>query len=104
MSNSVGSDFNDWLIEEKIKSDCETGAIRKVLSNQICKKMKNEKISKRVLAEKIKEQNLNLTLNESESIVECFFDPEEDWTIRDLIMITTALNLEIEIELKDKEN
>jgi predicted XRE-type DNA-binding protein len=48
-----GSNFEDWLKEEGILEDCTETAIKRVLAYQIEQQMKEKKINKSQMAEKM---------------------------------------------------
>ena len=49
-----GSSFDDFLKEDGIYEECTAAALKKVLAWQLEEEMKNKKITKKVMAERMK--------------------------------------------------
>lgn len=50
----LGSDFDDFLMEEGLLEDCESVAIKRVLAIQIAQAMKEKGLSKSALARRMR--------------------------------------------------
>ncbi len=66
---NIGSDFDDFLSEEKIKNEVEATAIKRVIAFQLKNEMKKKHITKTVLAKK---------MHTSRSAIDRLFDPENN--------------------------
>jgi len=63
-----GSSFDDFLKEDGIYEECTAGALKKVLAWQLEEEMKNKKITKKVMAER---------METSRSQLDRLLDPEK---------------------------
>ena len=87
----IGSDFDDFLEEEGIRGEVETRALKKVITWQLQKTMKELHITKTMMAKK---------MNTSRSAVNRLFDPEnESMTLQTLNKAATALGKKLKVEL-----
>jgi hypothetical protein len=50
---SIGSSFDDFLEEEKLKEEVENGAIKKLIAYQMQEKLKEEHLTKTELAQRL---------------------------------------------------
>ncbi|GHU33417.1 hypothetical protein FACS1894172_11900 [Spirochaetia bacterium] len=53
MNKYIGSTFDDFLEEEGIKDEVENGSIKKIIAFQLQETIKNEKLTKTELAQKL---------------------------------------------------
>lgn len=87
----IGSDFDDFLEEEGILEAVNTAAIKQILAIQIEKEMKEQNISKTLMAKK---------LNTSRSQLDRLLDPlNTSVTLATLINAAKVLNKKLEIRL-----
>ena len=87
----IGSDFDDFLSEEKIREETEAVAIKRVIAFQIENAMKENRLTKTMLAQKMKT---------SRSSIERLFNPEnKSITLVTLNKAAAALGKKLEIQL-----
>jgi len=87
----IGSDFDDFLGEEKILHEVEIVAAKRVIAYQIAELMKKEKISKTSMAAK---------MHTSRAVVDRLLDPESTGvTLKTLGKAATVLGRKISINL-----
>ncbi len=87
----IGSDFDNFLKEEGIKSEVETIALKKVIAWQIMNEMKKLHITKTMMAKK---------MHTSRSAVERIFNPKnESMTLHTLNKAATVLGKKLRVEL-----
>jgi len=90
-NNSIGSSFDDFLIEEGIAEEVEAGAIKKIIAYQLLEAIEKEKITKTALASR---------LETSRSAVDRLLDPEnESITLLTLKKAATVLGKKLRFEL-----
>lgn len=63
-----GSSFDDFLKEDGIYEECTAGALKKILAWQLEEEMKNQKITKKIMAER---------METSRSQLDRLLDPEK---------------------------
>jgi len=66
---SIGSSFDDFLVEEGISEEVEAGAIKKIIAYQLLEAIEREHISRTVLATR---------LETSRAAVNRLLDPENE--------------------------
>ena len=87
----LGSNFDDFLSEEKLLGDIETIAIKRVIAFQIQKEMTKKHLTKTEMAQRMKT---------SRAAVERLFDPENDSvTLVTLNKAANALGKKLRVEL-----
>ena len=90
-NNSIGSSFDDFLIEEGLSDEVEAGAIKKLIACQLQEIIEKEKISKTALATK---------LETSRAAVNRLLDPENDSiTLLTLKKAANVLGKKLRLEL-----
>jgi DNA-binding Xre family transcriptional regulator len=92
MNNScIGSSFDDFLEEENILEEVETGAVKKIISYQLLDTIKKEKISKTELASR---------LHTSRASLNRLLDPQnESVTLFTLKKAASILGKKLKLEL-----
>lgn len=90
-ANSVGSTFEDFLIEEDILEEATATAIKRVLAWQIAEEMKAQKLTKTEMASKMQTSraSLNRLLDEQDTSL----------TLTTLASAANALGKKIHVEL-----
>jgi predicted XRE-type DNA-binding protein len=68
-NNSIGSSFDDFLVEEGISEEVEVGAIKKIIAYQLQEIIKKEQLTKTALATR---------LETSRAAVDRLLDPENE--------------------------
>ncbi|KQQ62044.1 Fis family transcriptional regulator [Pseudomonas sp. Leaf129] len=53
MNQHMGSDFDDFLVEQGLADEISAAALKRVIAWQIAEAMKLQKVSKKVLAERM---------------------------------------------------
>ena len=90
-NNSIGSSFDDFLIEEGIAEEVEAGAIKKVIAYQLREAIEREKLTKTALAAQ---------LETSRAAVNRLLDPEnESITLLTLKKAANVLGKKLRFEL-----
>lgn len=92
MSNKhIGSNFDDFLAEEGILDEVEALAVKRVLAWQIAQEMKRQKLTKTVMAERMRTSRaaLNRLLDEEDTSL----------TLTTLSSAVTALGKKLKLEL-----
>jgi len=90
-NKSIGSSFDDFLTEEDIAEEVESGAIKKIIAYQLLEAIEKEKITKTALATR---------LETSRSAVDRLLDPEnESITLLTLKKAATVLGKKLRFEL-----
>lgn len=90
-NNTIGSSFDDFLIEEGILEEVETGAVKKLISLQLQQTLKAEHITKTELAFRLKT---------SRAAVGRLLDPDNDSvTLQTLKRAASVIGKRIKIEL-----
>jgi predicted XRE-type DNA-binding protein len=88
---AIGSSFDDFLEEEKLKEEVESGAIKKLIAYQMQEKLKEEHLTKTELAQR---------LETSRSAVNRLLDPYNDSiTLSTLKKAAAILGKKIKVEL-----
>jgi antitoxin HicB len=83
MHKNIGSNFDDFLKEEKIFNEAEAIAIKRVIAYQIQQELKKKHISKTVVAEK---------MHTSRSSLERLLDPTNTGvTLKSLVKLAHVL-------------
>lgn len=91
----VGSSFEDFLKEEGIFEETTTQAVKRVLSWQISKVMKEKGISKMELAKR---------MHTSRSQVDRFLDPNNDKVLLETVQrAASAIGKRVSLSLEDNE-
>lgn len=90
-NKTIGSSFDDFLEEEGIAEEVETGAVKKLISFQLLETIKKENLTKTELAQR---------LETSRAAVDRLLDPEnESVTLLTLIKAATVLGKKLKLEL-----
>jgi len=90
-NNTIGSSFDDFLIEEGILEEVENGAVKKIISLQLQQTLKSERITKTELA---------IRLKTSRAAVGRLLDPDNDSvTLQTLKRAASVIGKRIKIEL-----
>ena len=91
MSKHIGSNFDDFLDEEKILAEVEAVAVKRVIAFQLSKIMREQNLTKTQLAKR---------MNTSRSALERLLDPENtSITLLTLERAAKALGIRVKIEL-----
>ena len=85
-----GSSFDDFLKEEGIFEECNAEAIKRVLSFQLEKELKKQKMTKTQLAKR---------MHTSRAAVNRILDPERTCSLKSLAMAVSALGKQLEIRI-----
>lgn len=85
-----GSNFDDFLKEEGIFEECNAEAIKRVLSFQLEKELKKQKLTKTQLAKR---------MHTSRAAVNRILDPERTCSLKSLAMAVSALGKQLEIRI-----
>lgn len=89
--NNIGSNFDDFLVEEGIFEESEAVAIKRVIAFQLQEAMKKQHISKITMAKK---------MNTSRSAVNRLFDPtNQSVTLLTLEKAAIAVGKKLRLEL-----
>ena len=87
----VGSNFDDFLLEEGLLADTEAVALKRVIAHQLSQAMTNSKLSKVELARR---------MNTSRAALDRLLDPNEKGvTLQTLERAAVALGKRLEIRL-----
>ena len=90
-NETIGSSFDDFLEEEGLTEDVETGAVKKLISFQLLETLKKEHLTKTELAHR---------LDTSRAAVDRLLDPENDSvTLLTLIKAASVLGKKLKLEL-----
>jgi DNA-binding Xre family transcriptional regulator len=68
-TESIGSSFDDFLVEEGISEEVEVGAIKKIIAYQLQEAMRKEQLTKTALATR---------LETSRAAIDRLLDPENE--------------------------
>jgi len=90
MKKHIGSNFDDFLKEERLLEEAESVAAKRVFVFQIEKEMKRQKIDKSEFA---------VRLETSRSAVDRILDPESPSTLRTFAKAARALGKHLKISL-----
>ena len=91
MNNSIGSSFDDFLVEEDICEEVEAGAIKKIIAYQLREAIEKEHLSKTALAAR---------LETSRAAINRLLDPEnESITLITLKKAANILGKKLRLEL-----
>ena len=74
-NKALGSSFDDFLTEEGLADEVESGAIKKIIAYQLQETIKKERLSKTALAAR---------LETSRAAVDRLMDPENESIVRGL--------------------
>lgn len=85
-----GSSFDDFLKEEGVFEECNAEAIKRVLSFQLEKELKKQKLTKTQLAKR---------MHTSRAAVNRILDPERTCSLKSLAMAVSALGKQLEIRI-----
>jgi predicted XRE-type DNA-binding protein len=89
---SIGSSFNDFLVEEGISEEVEAGAIKKIIAYQLLEIIEKQHLSKTALATR---------LETSHAAVNRLLDPEnESITLLTLKKAANVLGKKLRLELE----
>ena len=92
MNNSIGSSFDDFLVEEGLSEQVEAGAIKKIIAYQLREAIEKEHLSKTALAAR---------LDTSRAAVNRLLDPEnESITLLTLKKAANVLGKKLRLELE----
>ena len=87
----IGSDFEDYLVEEGVLEETTAVAVKRVLAFQIAQAMKEKRISKAAMARR---------MHTSRSALNRLLDPDfPSVTLLTLERAATALDMKLNIEL-----
>jgi predicted XRE-type DNA-binding protein len=90
-NNSIGSSFDDFLIEGGLAEEVEAGAIKKIIAYQLQEAIKKEQLTKTALATR---------LDTSRAAVDRLLDPEnESITLLTLKKAANVLGKKLRLEL-----
>jgi DNA-binding Xre family transcriptional regulator len=90
-NKSIGSSFDDFLVEEGISDEVEAGAIKKIIAYQLQEAIEKEHITKTALA---------IRLETSRAAVDRILDPEnESITLLTLKKAANVLGKKLRLEL-----
>ena len=90
-NNAIGGSFDDFLVEEGISEEVETGAIKKIIAYQLLEGIEKEHLSKTALATRLKT---------SRAAVNRLLDPEnESITLLTLKKAANILGKKLKLEL-----
>ncbi len=85
-----GSSFDDFLKEEGLFEECNAEAIKRVLSFQLEKELKKQKLTKTQLAKR---------MHTSRAAVNRILDPARTCSLKSLAMAVSALGKQLEIRI-----
>jgi predicted XRE-type DNA-binding protein len=90
-TQNIGSNFDDFLMEEGMLEEAEAVAVKRVIAWQIAKELKGQNMTKTSLAAKMRTSraSLNRLLDENDSSL----------TLTTLTSAAAALGMKIKIEL-----
>ena len=89
--NSIGSSFDDFLVEEGIAEEVEAGAIKKIIAYQLQEVIEKEQLTKTALAAR---------LETSRAAINRLLDPEnESITLLTLKKAANVLGKKLRLEL-----
>jgi DNA-binding Xre family transcriptional regulator len=87
----LGSDFDDFLVEEGLLAQVEAVAVKRVIAFQISQFMQQEKLSKTAMAQR---------MNTSRAALERLLDPEnQSVTLQTLEKAANALGKRLQIAI-----
>jgi antitoxin HicB len=87
----IGSDFDDFLVEEGLLAQAETTAIKRVIAYQVSQMMAEQKLSKAAMARR---------MHTSRAALERLLDPEnESVTLHTMEKAAEALGKRLQIRL-----
>jgi predicted XRE-type DNA-binding protein len=90
-NKSIGSSFDDFLVEEGISDEVEAGAIKKIIAYQLQEAIEKEHLTKTALA---------IRLETSRAAVDRILDPEnESITLLTLKKAANVLGKKLRLEL-----
>jgi len=90
-NKALGSSFDDFLTEEGLTDEVESGAIKKIIAYQLQETIKKERLSKTALA---------VRLETSRAAVDRLLDPEnESITLLSLKKAANVLGKKLRLEL-----
>ena len=90
-NKSIGSSFDDFLVEEGISEEVEAGAIKKIIAYQLQEAIEKEHLTKTALA---------IRLETSRAAVDRILDPEnESITLLTLKKAANVLGKKLRLEL-----
>jgi antitoxin HicB len=90
-NKAIGSSFDDFLTEEGLADEVESGAIKKIIAYQLQETIKKERLSKTALA---------VRLETSRAAVDRLLDPEnESITLLSLKKAANVLGKKLRLEL-----
>jgi antitoxin HicB len=90
-NNSIGSSFNDFLAEESLSEEVESGAIKKIIAYQLQEAIEKERLTKTMLAAK---------LETSRAAINRLLDPNnESVTLLTLQKAASVLGKKLRFEL-----
>ena len=91
-NNSIGSSFDDFLVEEGIADEVEAGAIKKIIAYQLQEAINKKQLTKTALASR---------LDTSRAAVDRLLDPEnESITLSTLKKAANVLGKKLRLELR----
>jgi len=90
-NKSIGSSFDDFLVEEGISEEVEAGAIKKIIAYQLKEAIEKEQLTKTALA---------IRLETSRAAVDRILDPKnESITLLTLKKAANVLGKKLRLEL-----
>jgi hypothetical protein len=91
MNQHMGSDFDDFLVEQGLAEEVSAAALKRVIAWQIAEAMKLQKVSKKVLAER---------MHTSRTAVDRALDQNDaSMTLATLASAARALGQRVEVRL-----
>ncbi|MCQ3000620.1 XRE family transcriptional regulator [Pseudomonas syringae group sp. J309-1] len=91
MNKNVGSDFDDFLVEQDLAEEVTAAALKKVISWQLAETMRLQKVTKKDLAER---------MHTSRTVVDRALDESDaGMTLATLASAARALGQRVEVRL-----
>ncbi len=91
MNKHIGSDFDDFLLEQDLADEVTAAALKRVISWQLAETMKRQKVTKKDLAER---------MHTSRTVVDRALDESDSgMTLATLASAARALGQRVEVRL-----
>ncbi|WP_122665604.1 XRE family transcriptional regulator [Pseudomonas viridiflava] len=91
MNKHIGSDFDDFLLEQDLAEEVTAAALKRVISWQLAETMKRQKVTKKDLAER---------MHTSRTVVDRALDESDSgMTLATLASAARALGQRVEVRL-----
>ncbi|ADU67006.1 hypothetical protein Selin_2289 [Desulfurispirillum indicum S5] len=91
-NSHIGSDFDDFLTEEGILQEVELVAVKRIIAHQIEQELRDKKVTKKVMAEK---------MHTSRASLNRLLDPENlGITLQTLGKAANALGMRLHVSLE----